>query len=86
MTTVFGDVRFRGQAAITCSGRVAKGAIPGQVLTFKEWCQLNGFSTRTGRRILDRPKSQRPVITWMSERRMGVTRGNNRRWQERRAK
>jgi len=53
-----------------------------EVLTFKEWCELNGFSARTGRRILDGPKSQRPVITWLSARRMGITRGNNRRWQE----
>ena len=52
-----------------------------EVLTFKQWCQLNGIGERTGRRILAGPKSQRPIITWLSERRMGITRGNNRRWQ-----
>jgi hypothetical protein len=56
------------------------------VLTFSEWCVLNGFSSRTGRRILAGPKSKRPIITWLSERRMGVTRGNNRKWQESRAR
>ena len=57
-----------------------------EVLTFKEWCQLNGIGERTGRRVLAGPKSQRPIITWLSERRMGITRGNNRRWQESRAR
>ena len=57
-----------------------------EVLTFKEWCQLNGIGERTGRRILAGPKSKRPTITWLSERRMGITRGNNRRWQESRAR
>ena len=56
------------------------------VLTFCEWCALNGFSARTGRRILAGPKSERPIITWLSERRLGITRGNNRRWQESRAR
>jgi hypothetical protein len=57
-----------------------------EVLTFAEWCKLNKISARTGRRILAGPKSKRPIITWLSERRMGVTRGNNRRWQESRAR
>jgi hypothetical protein len=57
-----------------------------EVLTFTEWCALNGFSPRTGRRILDGPKSQRPIITWLSERRIGITRGNNRAWQASRAR
>ena len=43
-----------------------------EVLTFKQWCQLNGIGERTGRRILKRPPPERPVITWLSERRMGM--------------
>jgi len=49
-----------------------------QVLTFVEWCALNGISPRTGRRILDGPDP--PTITWLSPRRFGVTVGNNRVW------
>jgi hypothetical protein len=56
------------------------------VLTFPEWCELNGFSSRTGRRILAGPPAERPIITWLSARRMGVTRANNRRWQESRGR
>ena len=48
------------------------------VLTFREWCALNGFSPRTGRRILDAPGG--PVVTQLSARRIGITRGNNRKW------
>lgn len=51
-----------------------------QVLTFHEWCQLNRFSERTGRRIL--ASGAGPAVTQLSARRIGVTVGNNRRWQE----
>jgi hypothetical protein len=53
------------------------------VLTFREWCALNGFSARTGRRILTAPGA--PVVTRLSPRRIGITRANNRRWQASRA-
>jgi hypothetical protein len=56
------------------------------VLTFSEWCALNGFSPRTGRRILAGHPAERPIITCLSARRMGITRGNNRKWQESRAR
>jgi hypothetical protein len=56
------------------------------VLTFLDWCALNGFSQRTGRRILAGPKSERPIITMLSARRIGITRANNRRWQEQHAR
>jgi hypothetical protein len=54
------------------------------VLTFFEWCALNGFSPRTGRRILDAPGA--PVVTRLSPRRIGITRANNRRWLETRSR
>ena len=54
------------------------------VLTFREWCALNGFSLRTGRRILDAPGG--PIVTMLSPRRIGITRGNNRLWQASRAR
>ena len=56
------------------------------VMTFREWCELNGFSARTGHRILAGAKAQRPIVTMLSDRRIGITRGNNRRWQEKRAR
>jgi hypothetical protein len=54
------------------------------VLTFREWCALNGFSPRTGRRILKAPGG--PVVTQLSPMRIGITRGNNRRWQASKAR
>jgi hypothetical protein len=54
------------------------------VLTFKEWCALNGFSPRTGRRILNAPGA--PIVTQLSPKRIGITRGNNRRWQASKAR
>ena len=52
---------------------------PDQVLTFIEWCRLNRFSERTGRRILGGPNP--PDVTMLSPRRFGITIGANRRWQ-----
>jgi hypothetical protein len=57
-----------------------------EVLTFQKWCQENGISPRTGWRILKGAKAGRPVITMLTSRRIGITRGNNRRWQESRAR
>jgi hypothetical protein len=54
-----------------------------QVLTVPEWCALNGVSLRTGRCIL--AGGNGPIVTQLSAKRVGVTRGNNRRWQESRA-
>jgi hypothetical protein len=54
-----------------------------QVLTFFEWCQINRISERTGRRIIKRPDG--PVVTKLSAKRIGVTVGNNKKWQARRA-
>lgn len=55
-----------------------------EVLTFNEWCRLNKFSPRTGRRILS--GSDPPIVTQLSDRKIGITRANNRRWQESRAR
>jgi hypothetical protein len=54
-----------------------------RVLSFREWCGLNGFSPATGRRLL---KSGRgPTITKLSERRIGITLEANADWQASRA-
>ena len=55
-----------------------------KVLTFAEWCKLNRIGQRTGRRIIC--SGNGPVVTQLSERRIGITIGNNRIWQESRAR
>lgn len=55
-----------------------------RVLTFRQWCELNGVSAATGRRIIN--AGDGPIITQLSLRRIGVTVGNNRAWQASRAR
>src|SRR6516165_3776788 len=55
-----------------------------QVLTFREWCALNGIGLRTARRIIDGPDS--PAIVRLSPRRIGITIRANREWQARRSR
>jgi hypothetical protein len=54
-----------------------------QVLSFRQWCSLNGISARTGMRILR--GSDGPTVTRLSARRIGITKRNNRTWQASRA-
>ena len=54
------------------------------VVPFALWCQLNGFSPSTGRRL--RRSGRGPVFTQISDRRIGVTVKNNRIWRELRPK
>jgi hypothetical protein len=54
------------------------------VFTFREWCAINSLSERQGRRILTAPGG--PVVTQLTERRIGITRRNNRLWLESRAR
>jgi predicted DNA-binding transcriptional regulator AlpA len=51
-----------------------------RVLSFLEWCELNGFSRSTGQRVIAAGKG--PRFIQLSEKRKGVTVGENRRWQE----
>lgn len=53
-------------------------------LTFAEWCALNNLSERGGRRLL--ASGDGPVVTQITERRIGITVGNNRDWQKARAR
>jgi hypothetical protein len=55
-----------------------------QILSFFQWCALNGFSPRTGRRVL--ASGNGPTITQISDKRIGITVGNNRAWQASRAR
>jgi hypothetical protein len=44
-----------------------------QVLTFREWCELNAISPTTGRRIL--AGGDGPVVTALSAKRIGINAG-----------
>jgi hypothetical protein len=50
-----------------------------KILRFRQWCEVNGFSERTGRRVL--ASGDGPVVTRLSDKIIGVTIGNNRKWQ-----
>ena len=55
-----------------------------EVLSFAAWCKLNDISIRTGRQL--RNAGNGPVVTAISDRRLGVTRRNNRLWQASRSR
>ena len=55
-----------------------------RVMSFAQWCALNGISPATGHRLLRSGRG--PIVTRLSDRRIGITVGNNRRWQESRAR
>jgi hypothetical protein len=55
-----------------------------QVLTYEEWCRLNRFSVRQGRRILR--SGAGPAVVQLSKQRIGVTVASNRKWQEERSR
>ena len=55
-----------------------------RVLSFRQWCELNGFSPSTGRRIINAGNG--PIITQLSPRRIGITIRNNAAWQQSRAR
>ncbi|WP_441268026.1 helix-turn-helix transcriptional regulator [Bradyrhizobium sp. 215_C5_N1_1] len=50
-----------------------------RVLSFAEWHELNGFSRATAQRLMASGKG--PRFIKLSERRIGVTVAENRRWQ-----
>jgi len=52
-----------------------------RVLTFVQWCEKNGLSERTGRRILK--SGHGPKITRLSERRFGIRTDHDLEWLER---
>jgi hypothetical protein len=55
-----------------------------QIIKFVDWCQLNGISVATGRRILKSGKG--PIVTQLSDRRIGISVGANAEWQAARAR
>jgi hypothetical protein len=66
------------------NGRVADGhddrPAENRVMSFRQWCQLNGFSYATGRRIL--ASADGPIVLQLSANRIGIRHSDNLRWQE----
>lgn len=54
-----------------------------RVMSFAQWCGLNGISPATGRRLLRSGRG--PIVTRLSDRRIGITIGANVAWQAKRA-
>jgi predicted DNA-binding transcriptional regulator AlpA len=50
-----------------------------RVLTFRQWCELNGFSKVTGWRIIK--SGNGPPILQLSARRIGIKESDNAAWQ-----
>jgi predicted DNA-binding transcriptional regulator AlpA len=55
-----------------------------RVLTFYEWCALNGFSVATGRRLVKAGLG--PPLMQLSPRRLGVRESDNAAWQQSRVR
>jgi hypothetical protein len=50
-----------------------------RVLTFAQWCALNGISPATGRRLIKTGRG--PPLVQLSDRRFGITIAANAAWQ-----
>jgi predicted DNA-binding transcriptional regulator AlpA len=50
-----------------------------RVLSFAQWCDLNGFSKTTGHRLIK--AGEGPPVLQLSPRRIGVRESDNRVWQ-----
>ena len=57
---------------------------PDRVLPLPAWCERNGLSEATGRRLIK--SGQGPTVTWLSKRRMGIRERHNREWLDSRAR
>jgi hypothetical protein len=57
---------------------ITKVENPNQVLTFRQWCLLAGFSVDTGRRLV--ASGHGPPVVQLSARRIGVRLGDHARW------
>jgi predicted DNA-binding transcriptional regulator AlpA len=55
-----------------------------RVLSFRAWCELNGFSEATGRRLIK--SGEGPRVLQLSPRRIGIRESDNAAWQAARAR
>jgi predicted DNA-binding transcriptional regulator AlpA len=63
------------------TSKLARAALqrpPLRVFSFNQFCELSGFSPRTGRRIID--SGDGPKITKLSDRRIGIREDHYREW------
>ena len=51
-----------------------------RVMSIPQWCEVCGFSIWTGQRLIKAGKG--PKLTQISDRRVGITVENNRKWQK----
>jgi hypothetical protein len=74
------------RAAMRAADRavVAKVENPNQILTFRQWTVLAGVSVDTARRLIKAGAG--PILTQMSQRRIGVRLADHIRWQASRAR
>jgi hypothetical protein len=82
-------MRTRAKQQIRKKKKVSDRSLSGplldeQVLTIREFAQINGIGLRTAIRILEGPDA--PAIVRLSARRIGVTVKAVREWQARRAR
>jgi hypothetical protein len=57
---------------------------PDAILSFREWCAINGFSVRQGQRILQGPGG--PKVTMLTDKKIGISRRANSTWLESRSR
>jgi predicted DNA-binding transcriptional regulator AlpA len=57
---------------------------PNRVMSFKQWCELNGISKFTGWSIMKRGEG--PETLQLSDRRIGITERANAAWQKSRVR
>jgi hypothetical protein len=57
---------------------------PLRVIPFKTWCELRGFSERTGRRLIE--SGDGPIITQLTDRLIGVREDHDLQWLETRVR
>jgi hypothetical protein len=70
----------KAQARALYAQAAAGGRSDDSVLTFSEWCGCNSFSVPTGRRI--KASGLGPQFIRLGVHLLGVTVGENRRWQQ----
>jgi predicted DNA-binding transcriptional regulator AlpA len=69
----------KAQEIFCMNSRDCEAVQDNRVLSFKQWCELNGISRSTGQRLISAGKG--PRLIQLSEKRIGVTVAENRRWQ-----
>jgi hypothetical protein len=57
-----------------------------RVMTVRQWAELCSFSLSTANRKIRGPKEERPEITQLSDKRIGITVGAHKRWLKRQAR